>query len=51
MSDGKAGVTTEDNPAYDLHKRHGKTTDEHDHIQFSPAAAAAPEETVYERVS
>ena len=53
VSDGKAGVTTEDNPAYGLnsfHKRHGKTGDEYDYVQSSPAAAA-PKETVYERVS
>ena len=53
MSDGKAGVTTKGNPAYGLnrfHKRHGKTGDEHDNVQSSPAAAA-PQETVYERVS
>ena len=53
MSDGKAGVTTEDNPAYGLshyHKRHGKTGDENDRVQSSPAAAA-PQETVYETVS
>ena len=51
-SDGTEGVTTEDNPAYDLnhfHKSHGKTTDEYDSIQ-SHSAAAAPQETVYERV-
>ena len=53
VSDGKEGVTTKDNPAYDLnrfHKRHGKTGDEYDHVQSSPAAAA-PQETMYERVS
>ena len=53
VSDGKAGVTTKDNPAYGLnrfHKRHGKTGDEYDNVQSSPAAAA-PQETVYERVS
>ena len=53
VSDGKTEVTTEDNPAYGLNRfpeRHGKTGDEYDHVQSSPAAAA-PQETVYERVS
>ena len=53
VSDGKAGVTTKHNPAYGLnhfYKKHKKTGDEYDHVQSSPAAAA-PQETVYERVS
>ena len=53
VSDGKTGVTTKDNLAYGLNhfdKRHGKTGDEYDYVQSSPAAAA-PQETVYEGVS
>ena len=53
MPDDKAGVTTEDNPAYGVtcsHERHGKTTDEYDYVQSSSAPAAVPQETVYERV-
>ena len=49
VSDDKAGVSTEDNPAYGLsspHGRHGENK-EYEHIQSSPAA---PQETVYEGV-
>ena len=50
VSDGKAGVTVEDNPAYGLnhsHETHRETKDEYEYIQSSPAA---PQETVYEGV-